>query len=126
MKGAATGAFRVAAACLALAACAEAPPPPAGPDRAAQEAACAAAVAAHVGLPAEAVATVWRETGPDGVAVFEARDGNRLHLCEVSVAGRVSRIEHPRGVSVPASAGPSCFPARWAQVARPTGYISDA
>ncbi len=86
--------MRAAAACLALAACAGAPAP-VGADRAAQADACHRAVAAHVGLPAEAVATVWREDGADGIAVFEARDGDRLHLCEVDAAGRVLRLAHP-------------------------------
>lgn len=59
--------------------------------------ACAAATAAHVGAPVAAVATAWRETGPDGLAVFEARDGDRLHLCSVDAGGRVLRLDHPRG-----------------------------
>jgi len=90
------GAFRAIVACVALAACAEAPATAPGPDRAAQEAACDAVVAAHVGLAPDAVATAWRETGTDGIAVFEARDGSRLHLCEVDAAGRVLRLDHPR------------------------------
>lgn len=78
----------------ALASCA-APQVPPGPDRGAQEAACTAAVAAHVGLPPEAVATRWRETGASGVAIFEIRDGGRMHTCEADAGGRVLRILHP-------------------------------
>lgn len=83
-----------ALACLALASCA-APPDAPAPGRAAQEAACRAAVAAHVGLPPEAVATAWLAAAPGGGAAFEAVDGGRRHTCETDAAGRVLRIDHP-------------------------------
>jgi len=93
---AAAGGARLVAVCLGLAACAEAAPPAAS-DRAAQEVACDLATAAHIGLPPDAVATAWHETGPAGIAVFQALDGERLHLCTVDAAGRVLRLEHPPG-----------------------------
>ncbi len=65
-------------------------------DRAAQARACDEAVALHVKRSPDAVATIWRETGPASVAIFEARDGDRLHTCEVDAAGRVLRLDHPR------------------------------
>lgn len=89
------GAFRAIVACCAVAACAEAPATAPGPDRAAQETACDRAVAAHVGLAPDAVATALREARANGIAVFEARDGGRMHLCEVDAAGRVLRLDHP-------------------------------
>ncbi len=78
----------------ALLACAPAPGP-AAPDRATQQAACVSAVAAHLGLPPGAVTSGWRSTAPDGVALFEVRDGGRMHTCEADAGGRVLRIEHP-------------------------------
>jgi hypothetical protein len=66
-------------------------------SRAVEESACAAVVAEHVGLgPGDVVAT-WRERRPDGIAVVEVRDGDRLHTCDVDAAGRVLSIDHPPG-----------------------------
>lgn len=76
-----------------LAACMQAEPAP-GDPRARQEAACAAAIAAHVGRPAGEVTSRWMsEAG--GVASVEARDGDRLHLCSVDASGRVLGYSHP-------------------------------
>ena len=52
-------------------------------------------MAAHVGLPPEAVATAWLAAAPGGGAAFEAVDGGRRHTCETDAAGRVLRIDHP-------------------------------
>jgi hypothetical protein len=41
------------------------------------------------------VAAAFRETTPAGIAVVEARDGDRVHTCDVYAAGRVLRIDHP-------------------------------
>ena len=62
--------------------------------RARQEAACAAVIAAHVGRPLGEVSSRWiSEAG--GVAQVEARDGNRLHICDVDTSGRVLGYSHP-------------------------------
>jgi len=81
----------------ALAGCAAAPQRSgeAQGDPAAQEAACLGAVAAHVGRPEAEVSVAVRETTPEGVSVYEARDGTRLHLCEVDARARVLRLLHP-------------------------------
>jgi hypothetical protein len=69
-------------------------------DRTALVAACAAAVAAHVGKGADAVTATWTGTTPEGiglVAVGDAQESGaeRVHVCEVDGAGRVLAIEHP-------------------------------
>lgn len=78
-----------------LAACGEVAP--AATDlRARQEAACTATIAAHVARPPAEVASRWlSET--NGVAEIEARDGDRIHLCQVDGSGRVLSYSHPRG-----------------------------
>ncbi|MDS9468956.1 hypothetical protein RGQ15_15420 [Paracoccus sp. MBLB3053] len=59
-----------------------------------QEAACTATIAAHVGRPSSEVTSRWlSETG--GIAQIEARDGNRLHVCQVDASGRVLGYIHP-------------------------------
>ncbi|MFD1880907.1 hypothetical protein [Paracoccus pacificus] len=69
--------------------------PDAGPDlRAMQESACTAAIAAHIRRPVADVRSTWAST-QDGVAMIEARDGNRLHLCRVDAGGRVLGYIHP-------------------------------
>lgn len=79
---------------LPLAACAAEPPGPAPDPRARQEAACTAAIAAHIRRPAAEVTSRWlSEAG--GIATVEARDGDRLHLCRVDGAGRVTGYSHP-------------------------------
>jgi hypothetical protein len=65
-----------------------------------QVAACAAAVAAHVGKPTDAVAASWTgatEAGTATVTVSDAEAGGaeRVHTCEVDAAGQVRAIEHP-------------------------------
>ena len=79
-----------------LAACATAPvPAPAAPDlRARQEAACTATIAAHIRRPSAEVTSRWLSDAA-GVATVEARDGNRLHLCQVDGSGRVLGYTHP-------------------------------
>jgi hypothetical protein len=63
-------------------------------------AAGAAAVAAHVGKPTDAVAASWSgatEAGTAMVTVSDAEAGGaeRVHTCEVDAAGRVRAIRHP-------------------------------
>ncbi|MBA4490441.1 hypothetical protein [Paracoccus sp. S1E-3] len=85
---------------LPLAACMEAAPPSPGPvptaaAAAAQEAACRAAIARHIGQPLSAVEPRWlSETG--GIATVETLDNGRRHLCSVDAAGRVLGYSHPR------------------------------
>lgn len=79
-----------------LAGCAGAPP--VDNLRAQQEAACSAAIAAHIGQPASAVESRWlSRTG--GVARVEAidtaRQHRRQHLCDVDADGRVLGYSHP-------------------------------
>jgi hypothetical protein len=76
-----------------LAACTAAPAP--APDLPArQEAACRSVIAAHVGRPESDVSTRWlSETG--GIAEIEARDGDRLHICDVDAEARVLGYIHP-------------------------------
>jgi hypothetical protein len=69
-------------------------------DQAAAVAACAAAVAAHVGKPTDAVVASW--SGPTAaggglVTVTDAQSvgAERLHSCEVDAGGRVVAILHP-------------------------------
>ena len=79
-----------------LAACAE-PRVAAAPDsRAAQEAACTAAIAAHVGRPASEITSRRIGDAANGGATVEAVDGNRRHLCEVDASARVLGYSHPR------------------------------
>lgn len=79
---------------LPLAACMQAAPP-ASPPLAAQEAACAAAIARHIGQPVAAVQPRWlSETG--GIATVETLDNGRRHLCRVDATGRVLGYSHPR------------------------------
>ncbi|MFO1142985.1 MAG: hypothetical protein U1E59_11410 [Amaricoccus sp.] len=71
-----------------------------GEVRAAQESACAAAVAKHVGKPVEAVSSTWdRETAGGGaiVTVTDTTPGgsDRVHTCEVDAAANVRAILHP-------------------------------
>lgn len=81
-----------------LAACAAEPAPvpaPTAPDlRARQEAACTATIAAHIRRPSAEVTSRWLSDAA-GVATVEARDGNRLHLCQVDGSGRVLGYTHP-------------------------------
>ena len=80
---------------LLMAGCGDAPSVAAAGDlRARQEAACTAAIAAHIRQPETNVASRWQsEAG--GVASVEAIDGNRRHLCTVDAAGRVLGYSHP-------------------------------
>jgi len=71
-----------------------------GIQRAAQQQACAAAVASHIGKPVEAVSSVWDHETPDGGAVVTVTDttpggSDRVHSCEVDAGGRVLAIRHP-------------------------------
>lgn len=74
-----------------LAACAE---PPAADIGAQQEAACIAAIAAHVRRPASEI-SARRISAAAGIALIETRDGDRLHLCRADAAGRVLGYDHP-------------------------------
>ena len=70
-------------------------------DHGAAVAVCAAAVAAHVGKPADAVAASWVGQGGEGSGVVAVTDAGaagdeRRHLCEVDANGRVRAIRHPR------------------------------
>lgn len=67
---------------------------PADDPRPRQEAACAAAIAAHVGRPVAEVTARWLSEA-NGVASVEARDSGRRHLCSVDAAGRVLGYSHP-------------------------------
>lgn len=86
-------------AALAAAACAP-EPAPVSEDRSAEVAACAAAVAAHVGKPVEAVTAAWTGASADGTGIVTVTDatgagGERVHTCEVDAGGRVRAILHP-------------------------------
>ncbi|HMQ94545.1 MAG TPA: hypothetical protein PKA33_02590 [Amaricoccus sp.] len=63
---------------------------------AAQERACAEAVAAHVGKDPAEVTAVLAETGADGLALVRVTDGGRLHTCTVDANLSVHEIRHPR------------------------------
>ena len=79
---------------LPLAACMEVAPVATTPQ-AAQEAACAAAIAQHIGQPVAAVQPRWlSEAG--GIAIIETLDNGGRHLCRVDAAGRVLGYSHPR------------------------------
>lgn len=69
--------------------------PPAEIDHAAQEAACAAAVAAHAGLGLEAVTPEWTGVTDTGTDIVFVRHGGTLHTCEVDAGGRVLELQHP-------------------------------
>jgi hypothetical protein len=82
-----------------LAGCAAGEAPPAA-DHRAEVAACAAAVAAHVGKGVEAVEASWTGTTEAGTGMVTVSDaqgsgGERVHTCEVDAAGRVLAIRHP-------------------------------
>lgn len=77
-----------------LLACSETAPTDDG-LKARQEAACKAAIADHIRRPAEVITTRWiSET--DGRAEIEARDDDRLHICDVDAAGNLLDYRHPR------------------------------
>jgi hypothetical protein len=83
---------------LALAGCAA--QPEAGADRSRLVAACAMAVAAHVGKTMDAVTAEWTGTTPAGIGLVTVSDaagagGERVHTCEVDGAGQVLRLDHP-------------------------------
>lgn len=65
-----------------------------GDPRALQEAACAAVIAAHVGRPESEVTARWI-VATDGLAQVEARDGDRVHVCQVTASGQVVGYTHP-------------------------------
>ncbi len=69
--------------------------PGAGGDRAAQEQACVVAVAAHTGLPPEAVSPEWTGITDTGTDIFFVHHGSTLHTCEVDAAARVLELQHP-------------------------------
>ncbi len=88
---------KMAALALGLAGCAA---QPAAVEHGAAVDACAAAVAAHVGKPVEAVAPSWTGTTAEGRDVVTVTDdqgagGERRHTCEVDAAGQVLAIRHP-------------------------------
>jgi hypothetical protein len=90
--------MRVATLLLLLAGCAEGPAPDAGAGVAV--AACAEAVAAHVGKDTSAVTATWSGVGPDGLGMVTVTDAagagaERLHTCTVDGSGRVREIRHP-------------------------------
>jgi hypothetical protein len=91
------GPVRNACVALVLAGCAAGGGGPADEAglRAGQERACAIAVADHVGLGVEAVSPTWSHVAPDGHAIVEVRDGDRLHTCEVDDELRVYALLHP-------------------------------
>jgi hypothetical protein len=71
-----------------------------GVQRAAQQQACAVAVANHIGKPVEAVSSVWDHATPDGGAVVTVTDTtpggtDRVHDCEVDAAAQVHALIHP-------------------------------
>ena len=89
--------MRVAGLMLVLAGCAAAPAPE---NHAAEVAACAAAVAAHVGKAVDAVSASWTGTTAAGTGIVTVSDAQgagaeRVHTCEVDGAGRVLAIRHP-------------------------------
>lgn len=88
----------LALAALLLVGCTETGAPPAA-DHGAAVAACAAAVAGHVGKGADEVVASWAgDTAGGGiVTVTDAAAGgtDRLHECEVDADGRVVALRHP-------------------------------
>jgi hypothetical protein len=97
--------MRLAGLMLVLAGCAAAPgaenqAASRAQDHAAAVAACAGAVAAHVGKAVDAVAASWTGTTEAGTGIVGVSDtqgtgGERTHTCEVDGAGRVLAIRHP-------------------------------
>jgi hypothetical protein len=86
-------------AALALAGCAAGPAPVASLDPSAAAAACAAAIAAHVGKPVEAVSAVWDGPTPGGGGTVTVTDaaagtGERVHRCTVRADGSVAALSH--------------------------------
>jgi hypothetical protein len=86
-------------ASVLVAACTAEVPAPA--DHGRDERACAAAVAAHVGKPVEAVGARWSGATAEGGGIVTVSDaqgagGERVHTCEVDVAGNLVAIRHPR------------------------------
>ena len=77
-----------------LAACVAEGPAPEAELRARQEAACAVVIAEHVRRPVAEVSTRWLSSAA-GVATVEARDGARIHHCQVDGAARVLGYTHP-------------------------------
>lgn len=71
-------------------------PPPDTAGHAAQERACAEAVAGHTGLPLEAVAPEWTGVTDTGTDVVFVHHGGTLHTCEIDAAGRVLELRHPQ------------------------------
>ena len=69
--------------------------PPAEVDHGAQEQACADAVAAHTGLPFEAMAPEWTGITDTGTDIVFVHHGATLHTCEVDAEGRVLELQHP-------------------------------
>ncbi|KGJ04597.1 hypothetical protein IT41_09570 [Paracoccus halophilus] len=69
---------------------------PGGDLRARQEAACRAAIAAHVSRPEDQVAPRWL-SDTQGVATVQTMDGARRHLCRVDASARVLGYSHPDG-----------------------------
>jgi hypothetical protein len=59
-----------------------------------QEAACTAVIAAHVRRLEAEVASHWRSEDGD-IAKIEARDGDRVHICDVDASGQVLGYIHP-------------------------------
>ena len=91
-------------ALAALAGCAQSSSETAGEkqgiQRAAQQQACAAAVANHIGKPVDAVSSVRDRETADGGAVVTVTDttpggSDRVHTCEVDAAAQVHAILHP-------------------------------
>ena len=88
--------LRFGLALIALAGCATGPAsPPAQADRAGQEAACGAVVAAHEGVGPDQVQVSWERATPEGTDVFAVRSPESLHTCEVDARSRVLEILHP-------------------------------
>lgn len=89
--------------CLSASACATTPAPgPAQPlpeaTKQLMEAACGAAVAAHIGAPPSQVLPVWSGATPDDRGLVTVGDkvggSQRIHFCEVSERGQVYAIRH--------------------------------
>lgn len=95
MTGRGLGAF---VALLAAAACSAAAPPD-GPDPEAAKASCAAATAAHVGKPTDAVAAVWTGFTPQDEGIVAVTDVGanaveRTHICTVRADGGLVSLAH--------------------------------
>ena len=86
---------------VVLAGCGAETAPPAAEDHAAALSACRAAVAKHVGKPADAVEVSWAGVTPERQGLARAEDadaaspnGVRTHLCEFDDSGRLAAIRH--------------------------------